>query len=288
MAKAGKDYTNVFAADATRTTPLTYPKKPDISPKPADKAKKKEVKKEDPKKTTSSTSSTTTTTTDFSTGTISTTMDGSSQMSQEGERYETNTIKEDDDLIETIRKKKVWWVTGGGFADPTGLDGPGDNFGEYSLGNFANAQIAQIIHAIKAGGYATSPTYERDLGKMADYVIAALKGTSKLEGYKQQFMKQQFNAYKSLGSTDNLAIVLSGQDSLESAFGKSVSGKNNYGGIKASKGAPGTDRVTKEFYGGKYVTITAKFRDFASITEYCQFKKDMLCNPSGRYKVPNI
>ena len=55
--------------------------------------------------------------------------------------------------------------------------------------------------------------------------------------------------------------VVAAQWALESAFGKSISGKHNYFGIK---GTPGTVKTTWEDYGNGPVTIKATFKDFAS------------------------
>ena len=49
------------------------------------------------------------------------------------------------------------------------------------------------------------------------------------------------------------------QWALESAYGTTVSGKNNYFGIK---GTPGTIKTTWEDYGHGPVTIQASFKDF--------------------------
>lgn len=51
------------------------------------------------------------------------------------------------------------------------------------------------------------------------------------------------------------------QWALESGFGKHTSGKNNYFGIK---GSPGTSVKTQEWLDGKFVTVTATFKDYAS------------------------
>lgn len=55
--------------------------------------------------------------------------------------------------------------------------------------------------------------------------------------------------------------LVAAQWALESGWGKSVSGKNNYFGIKGS----GTNRLTQEVVDGKTVAITAGFIDFASL-----------------------
>ena len=55
--------------------------------------------------------------------------------------------------------------------------------------------------------------------------------------------------------------LVAAQCCLESGFGKHVSGKHNYLGIKGN----GSKRETKEFYGGEWVVISAGFIDFPSI-----------------------
>jgi hypothetical protein len=53
--------------------------------------------------------------------------------------------------------------------------------------------------------------------------------------------------------------VVAAQWALESGYGKHLSGKNNFFGIK---GQPGTEKPTTEFLNGKWVTITDTFRDY--------------------------
>ena len=53
--------------------------------------------------------------------------------------------------------------------------------------------------------------------------------------------------------------VVAAQWALESGWGKHVSGKFNFFGIK---GTPGTTKDTKEFLNGKWVTITDTFKDY--------------------------
>src|SRR6056300_387779 len=55
--------------------------------------------------------------------------------------------------------------------------------------------------------------------------------------------------------------VVAAQWALESAFGTTLSGKNNFFGIK---GTPGTVKTTWEDYGNGPVTIKATFKDFAT------------------------
>ena len=64
--------------------------------------------------------------------------------------------------------------------------------------------------------------------------------------------------------------VTAAQWALESAYGKYVSGKNNFFGIKG----PGTSKTTWEDYGNGPVTIVAQFRDFATPEACVQYLVD--------------
>lgn len=59
--------------------------------------------------------------------------------------------------------------------------------------------------------------------------------------------------------------VVAAQWALESGWGKKMSGKNNPFGQKATKNEPGTTKTTREFINGRYVTISDKFKDYATI-----------------------
>ena len=58
--------------------------------------------------------------------------------------------------------------------------------------------------------------------------------------------------------------LVAAQWALESGWGKTPSGKNNYFGIKAGAGEQGTSKQTWEVYGGKEVNTSARFKDFDS------------------------
>ncbi|MFZ9343336.1 MAG: glucosaminidase domain-containing protein [Candidatus Nanopelagicaceae bacterium] len=58
--------------------------------------------------------------------------------------------------------------------------------------------------------------------------------------------------------------VVAAQWALESARGTHLSGKWNFFGIK---GTPGTKKETKEFVNGKWITITATFKDYDTPNE---------------------
>ena len=58
--------------------------------------------------------------------------------------------------------------------------------------------------------------------------------------------------------------LVAAQWALESGWGKSPSGTNNYFGIKAAAGESSTSKQTWEVYGGKEVTTSANFKNYAS------------------------
>ena len=56
--------------------------------------------------------------------------------------------------------------------------------------------------------------------------------------------------------------LVAAQWALESGWGKSPSGTNNYFGIKATAGESSTSKQTWEVYGGKEVTTSANFKNY--------------------------
>jgi flagellum-specific peptidoglycan hydrolase FlgJ len=58
--------------------------------------------------------------------------------------------------------------------------------------------------------------------------------------------------------------LVAAQWALESGYGSSPSGKNNYFGIKATSSEAGTSKNTWEVYDGKKVNTSARFKDFES------------------------
>ena len=58
--------------------------------------------------------------------------------------------------------------------------------------------------------------------------------------------------------------LVAAQWALESGWGKTPSGKNNYFGIKASANESGTSKATWEVYGGQEVNTSARFKNFDS------------------------
>jgi hypothetical protein len=74
--------------------------------------------------------------------------------------------------------------------------------------------------------------------------------------------------------------LVAAQWALESGWGSSLSGKNNYFGIKGI----GTKRQTKEFINGKEITIVDEFKDFSSAEECVQYLVDRWYKDWGKYK----
>jgi len=67
-----------------------------------------------------------------------------------------------------------------------------------------------------------------------------------------------YNCAKEAGA--KFPEVVAAQWAVESGWGKYLSGKNNYFGIKGK----GTVKTTQEHYGNGYVTIQDEFKDFAT------------------------
>jgi len=67
-----------------------------------------------------------------------------------------------------------------------------------------------------------------------------------------------YNCAKEAGA--KFPEVVAAQWAVESGWGKYLSGKNNYFGIKGK----GTVKTTQEHYGNGYVTIKDEFKDFAT------------------------
>ena len=61
--------------------------------------------------------------------------------------------------------------------------------------------------------------------------------------------------------------LVAAQWALESGFGKYSAGTFNYWGIKATGRSPGTLKTTQEFINNEWITIEARFQNFASIQE---------------------
>jgi hypothetical protein len=77
--------------------------------------------------------------------------------------------------------------------------------------------------------------------------------------------------------------VVAAQWALESGYGKHTSGKNNYFGLKGE----GSERETKEFINGQWVTIKAGFLDFPDLQTCVAYLVDRWYRDYQRYKGVN-
>lgn len=82
--------------------------------------------------------------------------------------------------------------------------------------------------------------------------------------------------------------VIAAQWALETGWGKSESGRYNYWGIKSGNGDPnnassGTVRWTKEVINGKTERVQQKFKDYGSLQEAMQDRKNFTNKTGGRY-----
>lgn len=95
---------------------------------------------------------------------------------------------------------------------------------------------------------------------------------------KDEFIKTMTpafeNALKARGLDTKYAKYLVAQSALESNWGKSQSGKFNFGGIKGK----GTIRKTREVINGKSIYINDSFRDFKDIDDYANYHVSLLNN----------
>ena len=79
--------------------------------------------------------------------------------------------------------------------------------------------------------------------------------------------------------------LVAAQWALESAFGKSLSGRNNYFGIKSASG--GTSKATQEEVNGPMITISANFKDFDSLEDCIDELVGQWYKDFGNYKGVN-
>jgi hypothetical protein len=77
--------------------------------------------------------------------------------------------------------------------------------------------------------------------------------------------------------------LVAAQWALESGWGKSLSGKNNFFGIKGTV----TKHQTQEWVGGKFITITDEFQDFTSPEECVKYLVDRWYKDFKSYKGVN-
>lgn len=102
---------------------------------------------------------------------------------------------------------------------------------------------------------------------------------------QSDFVQQMTDVYatelQKRGYDPAFAEYIVAQDALESSWGKSQSGSNNFGGIKGK----GTSKQTKEWDGSKMISVTDSFRDFNDLKDYINYKIDLVGN--NRYNVFN-
>jgi flagellum-specific peptidoglycan hydrolase FlgJ len=77
--------------------------------------------------------------------------------------------------------------------------------------------------------------------------------------------------------------VVAAQWALESGYGKHTSGKNNYFGIKGE----GSDRETKEFINGQWISIVDGFIDFPDLQTCVTYLVDRWYRDYQRFKGVN-
>jgi len=166
---------------------------------------------------------------------------------------------------------------GGGAAGAAGSSAPAAMAGPVSGGAPAMAQIAAVVAAAQAGaaqaGVAEDGATEGgvapgDTVQAQNFEVAASASTSvpaaqlvdRAKSYAQKLWPQISAAAQALGVSP---VAILAQSALETGWGAAVSG-NNYFGIKASPGQPGTTRPTHEVVNGVLQAQTASFRDYAS------------------------
>ncbi len=79
---------------------------------------------------------------------------------------------------------------------------------------------------------------------------------------QQAFYNDMKARAKRSGASDVDADIVASQAALETGWGKSPSGRNNYFGQKASSREAGSTKKTWEVQGGRNVTTDAKFKDY--------------------------
>jgi len=89
---------------------------------------------------------------------------------------------------------------------------------------------------------------------------------------QQSFYNDVRSRAKSLGASDVEADLVASQAALETGWGKSLSGKNNYFGQKASGKEAGSTKKTWEVQNGRNVTTSAKFKDYDDINSSVKYR----------------
>lgn len=100
-----------------------------------------------------------------------------------------------------------------------------------------------------------------------------------LSDWKGTMMQAYTKALRNKGIDTKYAKYLVAQDALESGWGKHVSGKNNFGGIKGpNNNSDSTLLTTTEYINGKSKQTKSYFRNFDSIDDYVNYKINLLNN----------
>lgn len=143
-----------------------------------------------------------------------------------------------------------------------------------TIGGFVDSarnKIASFIpqgvkDAYNATANAASGVVDSVTGAVGDAYDAAKDWvTTKLSGNNRDKFRTIMEAAVKAGEPH--PAVLAAQWALESGWGKHQSGKNNYFGIKARPGEPGTMRRTREVLRGRNVMINDRFADYASLED---------------------
>jgi flagellum-specific peptidoglycan hydrolase FlgJ len=129
-----------------------------------------------------------------------------------------------------------------------------------------------VTQHIEQAGSAAYKAVGDTIGVVSNYVAQKLSGSNK------SIFREIYDKAKALG--DPHPEVTAAQFSLESGFGKHMSGVNNPFGQKAKKNEPGSLVPTHEVYGGRSVKIHAKFKDYPTINDAL---KDHITRWTGKH-----
>ena len=161
-------------------------------------------------------------------------------------------------------------------SEPNEVDGTGtspfrDNININQTGGGAATSIQRPMSTPTPGSLrdkATSQPFEGSQKQFYDKMYATLLGEATKQG---------------VANPEAIARVGTAQSVIETGYGKSLAGGNNYFGIKARPGEGGPAMQTQEFINGKMVTINDKFRRYNNMEEsaadYVKFLKE-----NSRYK----
>lgn len=116
-------------------------------------------------------------------------------------------------------------------------------------------KVSEISNNV--AGYASDAVQEVE--GMANRVIGNLTGSN------DEKFKKVMQAAANAG--DPHPAVVAAQWAIESGWGAKESGKNNFFGIKARPGQPGTVRRTREVINGRTVYINDRFADYNTLEE---------------------